>query len=95
VVYVENEPPSVAFAAPNPSALVSGTVTVRPTVSDNTGVLLVALYANESMVGVATSSPWEVDLDTSSYPPGPLVLKWAAFDVFGNRSIVSRTVIVE
>ena len=69
---------------PANGATVSGTVTVSANASDTVGVTRVELYADGSLVGSDTSSPYSVAWNTATVANGGHSLQTRAYDAAGN-----------
>jgi uncharacterized protein (TIGR03118 family) len=78
-----NAPPVVALTAP--ATTVKGTVAVTATATDALGVSKVEFFANGSTsLGVATTSPYAVQWDTTKFADGSVTLTATATDPDGN-----------
>jgi subtilisin family serine protease len=95
-VTVDNTPPVTAISAPAQNALVRGTVPVNATASDDVGVERVEFYAGTTLLGTATTAPYEVSWDTTAWADGSVSLTTRAYDRVGNVAQSSiRTVSVD
>ena len=84
-VTVDNSLPNVSVTAPAAGALVSGTMSVTATASDNVGVQSVQFRVDGNNVGSAdTSSPYSLSLDTNTLTNGTHTLSAVARDAAGN-----------
>jgi subtilisin family serine protease len=91
----DTTPPTTSITSPANGATVSGSVTVSANASDNVGVSRVELYADGSLVGSDTSSPYAVAWNTAAVSNGGHSLQTRAYDASGNvgsSSAVSVTV---
>jgi subtilisin family serine protease len=91
----DTTPPTTSITSPANGATVSGSVTVSANASDNVGVSRVELYADGSLVGSDTSSPYSVAWNTAAVSNGGHSLQTRAYDASGNvgsSSAVSVTV---
>lgn len=80
-------PPAVTISAPGPAALVSGTISVSATASDNVGVASVQFQRDGVNLGSAdTLAPYTTSWNTSSVPPGIHTLRAIARDAAGNTT---------
>jgi len=95
-VIVDNTAPTTAVSAPAQNAYVRGTVQVGATASDNQGVVEVAFYAGETLIGTDTTAPYEVSWDTTGLANGSATLTSRAYDAAGNFTLsASRNVVVD
>jgi uncharacterized protein (TIGR03118 family) len=79
---VLNQPPVVAVTAPTGS--VSGTVTVTATAQDSITIAKVEFFVGGVSLGVATTSPYSVQWDTTTLANGSVTLTATATDVDSN-----------
>ena len=79
---VLNQPPVVAVTAPIGS--VAGTVTVTATAQDSIAIAKVEFFVGGVSLGVATTSPYSVQWDTTTLANGSVTLTATATDVDGN-----------
>ena len=93
----DSTPPAVTLSAPVQGAVVSGTVAVSATASDNVGVASVQFQLDEANLGPAdTAAPYAVTWNTVPVLPGVHSLRAIARDASGNVSTspaVSVTVV--
>jgi Bacterial Ig domain len=75
--------PATAIISPVSGAIVSGTVSVSASASDNVGVTSVQLLVDGLVVGSATST-YNFSWNTTTVPNGSHVLQAQAFDAAGN-----------
>lgn len=89
--------PTVSLTSPKSGAIVSGTISVTASASDNVGVAKVEFYLDSSTTPFATdtSSPYSVTLDTTSLTKGTHTLKAKASDFTGNNKTASVSVTVD
>jgi len=78
----DTTPPTVTLASPGSS--VSGTVTLSATAADNVGVTKVEFYADGTLLGTDTSSPFSLAWDSSGIANGSHALTAKAYDAAGN-----------
>ncbi len=79
--------PTVDFISPIAGAILSGTVTLTATSSDDTAVVGVFFAVNGSPVGVEDlTAPYQTTLNTTTYPNGTYILKATTRDPYGNNS---------
>ncbi len=87
--------PVVALTSPLNGAIVSGTVTVSATATDNMAVSKVELYENSVIVAIINAAPYDYSWNTTSLANGSHTLISKAYDAAGNvgqSSAVSVTV---
>jgi uncharacterized protein (TIGR03118 family) len=81
---VLNAPPVVAITAPGTQGA-AGTVAVTATATAQVGIRNVQFFANGTLIGTATTSPYTVQWDTTTAPNATAVaLTATALDVDGN-----------
>lgn len=85
-VWVDRNPPSVAFDSPANGAVLTGPVQVSATATDAAGVLRVDFFANGTPLGSVASPPYAITFDAASWPNGPITFTAIAYDHAGNRS---------
>ncbi|MGC4118405.1 MAG: Ig-like domain-containing protein [Myxococcales bacterium] len=85
-VTVNNDftPPTTTLTAPVAGAIVSGTVTLTATASDNLGVARVDFYDSTTLLGSRTVPPYSVSWNTTTATNGNHTLLSQAFDEAGN-----------
>jgi subtilisin family serine protease len=88
-VYVENSDPdtiapAVSITSPLDQGIVSGTLDVVVSASDNFGVSRVDMYRNNVLVGTKTSAPFTFSWDTTHEENGQYSLQSKAYDASGN-----------
>lgn len=87
--------PVVSLVSPSPAAVVSGTVAINFSATDNTGVAGIVVTAGSTVIctlpGSATSCSW----DTTKFQNGNVVLTVTARDAANNSQAVSITVSVQ
>jgi uncharacterized protein (TIGR03118 family) len=76
--------PMVALT--NAPGTVSGTVPLTATASDNVGVSSVKFFAGTTLIGMATTSPFTVQWDTTKVANGAFQLTAQAADAAGNTT---------
>jgi hypothetical protein len=91
---VDATPPSVSITSPTSGAIVSGTLTVSATASDNVGVARVEFYLDNILQSTDTSSPYSWSWNTTSASNGSHTLAAKAYDAAGNTTAASVTVSV-
>ena len=91
----ETVPPTVDITSPAPDAVVSGTVTVAATATDNVGVVGVQFTADGVNIGAEdTAPPYSVPWNTLSASNGSHLLSAIARDAAGNTGADFLTVSV-
>ncbi len=83
----DTTPPTVQITSPADGASVTGTIPISATASDDVDVAKVEFYADGQLVGTATSSPYQVNWDTSTASRSDLGLTAKAYDPAGNVTI--------
>jgi len=78
--------PVVSITSPANNAIVSGTINIQASASDNVGVTLVSFYVDNVLVGSKTSSPYSVSWNTVNASSGNHLIKVTAQDAAGNIS---------
>ncbi len=92
---VDTTVPTTAITAPVNNAIVSGTVTIAASASDDVGVQRVEFYMGSNLLGTDTSAPYSFALNSSLYPPGTYQLTTRAYDTSSNMktsSVVNITI---
>jgi hypothetical protein len=86
-VTVDNTGPTVSMSAPANGALVTGTLTVSATATDNVGVAKVEFYRdNDVLLTTDTSSPFSSSWNSTTVTNGAHTLYAIAEDSAGNRT---------
>ncbi len=87
LVTVDNFPPSVSITAPASGAMVSGTITVSASATDDVGVVGVQFKLDGRYLGPELSTgPYAISWNTASVSNGLHTLTAVARDVAGNTS---------
>src|SRR6266481_159078 len=87
LVTVDNFPPSVSITAPTSGAMVSGTITVSASATDDVGVVGVQFKLDGRYLGPELSTgPYAISWNTASVSNGLHTLTAVARDVAGNTS---------
>ncbi|WP_246163599.1 Ig-like domain-containing protein [Oryzomonas sagensis] len=76
--------PTVAVTSPAAGSVVSGTVTIAATASDNVGVSRVEFYENGALLYAANTAPYSYSWNTASIANGSYTLSAKAYDASGN-----------
>jgi hypothetical protein len=90
---VDSTPPDVSITSPDNGAIVSGTVQVDVSATDNVGVSRVELYVNGTLLSTDTTAPYSFSWDTSTEASENCSLQAIAYDAAGNTGL-SGTVAV-
>ena len=87
-VLVKNDTtaPSVRLTIPTQGSVVTGTITMTATASDNRGVARVDFIVDGSVVGSDTTSPYTASWNTKTVTDGNHLVAAQAFDSGGNAS---------
>lgn len=80
----DTTPPTLSLTAPANGATVSGPTKLTASASDNTGISKVDFYANSTLLGSDTSSPYEQTWDASLLPNANYTISAKAYDQAGN-----------
>ena len=76
--------PAVSLTAPGNGAIVSGTVAVTASASDNVGVSRVEFYQDGALLSAGNVSPYSYSWNTSTVANGSHTLSAKAYDAAGN-----------
>jgi len=79
-------PPTVAMTSPANNAILSETVTISSSASDNVGVTLVELYSNGVLLYASNVAPYSYNWDTTKVANGNYSLFTIAKDNSGNSA---------
>ena len=82
--FIDITPPTTSITSPAAGAIVSGTVTISATTSDNVGVATVEFLADGVLLGTDTVAPYSFSWDTTKVANGSHTLKSRATDTSGN-----------
>ncbi|NMO15073.1 hypothetical protein HPC49_08220 [Pyxidicoccus fallax] len=100
-VCLEATPPTVSVSSPSSGAVVTGTVAIQASASDNVGVVRTDFYVGSSFIGSSTGPTFSVSWNSASVANGNWVLTARAFDAAGNSAtsagvtvLVSNPVVV-
>lgn len=92
---VETQPPNVTMTSPAPYAIVSNTVQVSATATDNVGVVGVQFKVDAANLGSEVQSPpYTISWNSHGVSNGQHVVKAIARDLAGNHSVDSVIVTV-
>lgn len=83
-VYNDTTAPTASIASPANSAMVSGTISVNVTASDNVGVSVVLFYLDGALKTFDNVAPYAFAWDTRTATNGSHILVAKAYDVVGN-----------
>jgi uncharacterized protein (TIGR03118 family) len=67
-----------------PTSPLTGTVALSATATDTIAIAKVQFWANSTLLGTATTSPYAVMWDTTAWPNGAVTIEAKAWDVNGN-----------
>ncbi len=91
----DTQPPAVSFASPAAGAIVSGSIAVAATASDDTGVEGLQFMVDGSALGAEDrQAPYSVTLNASSLSNGEHQLAARARDAAGNATTATRAITV-
>ena len=79
-------PPTVALTSPSAGSIVSGTVAVTATASDDVGVTRVEFFAGLTLIAQSAGPNYMVSWNTAALPNGPVSLTARAFDAVLNQA---------
>jgi hypothetical protein len=77
-------PPTVSLTSPSDGDIVSGSVGLAATASDNVGLSQVSFFVNGSLVSTDTTSPYTASWDSTTVADGDYAIKATAIDEAGN-----------
>jgi hypothetical protein len=83
-VFNDTTAPTVSITSPTNGAVVSGTVTVNASASDNVGVTKVLFSVDGAQTSIDTASPFSYSWDTKNAASGSHTLMVKAYDATGN-----------
>ncbi len=81
-----NLPPTVTITSPSSGAVVSGSVSIQASATDDTGVSKVEVYRGTTLVGIDTTAPYAAVFDTTSVANGSYTFTAKAFDTAGTST---------
>ena len=76
----DSVPPQVALTSPAAGSLLSGTVQLQATASDDQGISKVEFYLNGKLIATDSAAPFEISWDSNEEDNGPATLSVRAFD---------------
>lgn len=82
----DTTPPTVSFSSPANGSILSGTVDVQVSASDNRGVSAVSFYVDGVLQSTKTASPYTFTWDTTRASNGSHTLRAVASDAAGNSA---------
>ena len=85
-------PPAASISSPSNGTIVSGTVNVTVSASDNVGVSSVTLSVDGAVVGTRTTAPYSFSWNTTTIADGTHTITAKAYDAAGNSSSASASV---
>ena len=90
----ETEPPVITIISPTEGQLVSGTITLQATATDNVEVVGVQFLLNgTNLENEVTSAPWDLTWDTTTEVPGTYMVSALARDAAGNTATAPEIMI--
>jgi hypothetical protein len=90
----DNGPPVIVITSPS-TERVSGTITIKATVVDETGVDAVAFFVDDAKLVELRTEPYEYIWASTSVADGQHILRVTAKDVAGNSSVATRSMTVD
>ncbi len=90
----DTTPPTVSIAAPVDGAIVTASISIDATASDDTAMDRVEFYVAGSLVGTDSAAPYSFNWDTTTVADGNTNVSVTAFDAAGNSSNASINVSV-
>jgi hypothetical protein len=87
-------PPTVTLTTPTEGAIVSGTITIAATASDDVGVSKVDFLINDRMIQSVPVSPYSISYNTNNAHGGDNSIKATAYDEFPLTASDTRAVVV-
>jgi len=82
----DTTPPTVSITTPTMGSVVSGTVAISATASDNVGIAKVQFYRDTTLIAEDTASPYSIQWSTSGLSDGTYFLSAVAVDTSGNTA---------
>ncbi len=76
--------PVVALTAPSNNDVLSGTIIINATATDNVGVTKVEFYVSGVLVNTETTAPYSYNWDTTSFANGSYTIRAKSYDANGN-----------
>jgi len=95
MVSADTTKPALNITAPGNATTVKGTVSVKATATDTSGVSRVEFYVQNVLKQTDTTSPYEYKWDTKTVKDGTYVLTVKAYDAAGNVTNDTRSVTVK
>jgi hypothetical protein len=83
---IDTTAPSTTITSPANNAIVTNTITVQATATDNIGVSRVELLVDGQLAATDTTSPYSFSLNTTTLSEGVHELRSRAFDAAGNTT---------
>ncbi|HET7830257.1 MAG TPA: Ig-like domain-containing protein [Candidatus Limnocylindrales bacterium] len=88
--------PTVSLTGPSANAILSGTISLSASASDNGAVDHVDFIVNGQEVGDSDVDPFSLSFDTTTLPEGPATFAAMAVDLAGNSTTTAaRTAIID
>jgi hypothetical protein len=83
----DNTAPTAAITSPTNGSIVSGTISVVASATDDVGIIRLECYLNGSNVGSKATSPLTLSWNTAGRTDGSYTLQAKAYDAAGNIGI--------
>ena len=97
--HVDNTKPTISWSSPADGSYVHGTIDLKTNPSDATSGVAKVEYRLDSttgsIIGTATSSPWDVSFDTTITSDGDHTIYAIAYDKAGNAASTSITLHID
>jgi hypothetical protein len=90
----DSGPPVVVITSPS-TERVSGTITIKATVVDESGVDAVAFFIDDAKLVELRVEPYEYIWASTSVPDGQHLLRVTAKDISGNTTVATRSMTVD
>jgi hypothetical protein len=94
-ITIDTKPPTITITSPTTSALLSKTVAVALSATDDSGVGKIELYKDGILVGTGNSNTFRYDWDTTKEANGNHTLIAMAYDLANNRATATVTANVQ
>ncbi|MEZ4726070.1 MAG: Ig-like domain-containing protein [Caldilineaceae bacterium] len=91
----DTTPPTVAITSPSDGAPVAGLITLAATATDNVGIASVQFFIDGANFGDPdTTSPYSIDLDTTTLTAGSHTISATVRDAAGNTATAASLIIM-
>jgi uncharacterized protein YcfL len=88
-------PAIVSIDSPSSGSVVSGTIAVDVSASDNSGIKKVDLYIGDKLISTKTAAPYGSHIYTRSLADGTYTVTAKAYDAAGNRSVATTEMTID